>query len=227
MPKKKTPQKKKTLHSRLAIGTAVAAATLAAGTLFWFSAGNGKILVPSYRALYVIDGDTFETTDHQRIRVASIDSPSLENCGGKEAKVALEKMILNKPLYIKVNNIDPYHRLVALVYTDEKFVNVEMIKTGHAYYYRGSKGEIGESLEKASEDARQKKIGIFSKKCTQMINPKNNNCNIKGNIAKEKIYYVPECKHYSITSVDLYMGDQWFCNEKDAQNAGFRKPKTC
>ena len=51
-----------------------------------------------------------------------------------------------------------------------------------------------------------------------------NGCNIKGNInAKgEKIYHMPGGRFYDSTKIDLPDGERWFCNERQAKDAGWR-----
>lgn len=52
-------------------------------------------------------------------------------------------------------------------------------------------------------------------------------CVIKGNISNrgEKIYHVPGQRSYKATKIDLKRGERWFCTEKDARKAGWRKAK--
>lgn len=201
---------------------------MATGGLLWVTFGRGKpVPIPAYTALRVIDGDTFETTEHQHIRLASTEAPELDRCGGPEAKAALEKMIMGKPLVLKVTFNDQFKRLVSVVYTDEGFVNEKMLRQGYAYFNRGV-AEFNEVLTAATEKARDEKLGIFSETCTQVTNPKNAKCNIKGNDRNGKIYYTPDCgEYYNITTVQLYLGDLWFCSEKEAIAEGFRKPERC
>ncbi len=56
------------------------------------------------------------------------------------------------------------------------------------------------------------------------------NCLIKGNInynTGEKIYHLPECEYYDATIIDERYGERWFCAEREAINAGWRKAYTC
>lgn len=110
-------KKKKVKISKIVgIGTVVAIAGIAAGSLFFPFSGRGEpIPIPSYTVLRVLDGDTFVTTEKQIIRLASTEAPEIDLCGGPEAKRALEKMIMGKPVYLKVIFNDRFHRLVSLV----------------------------------------------------------------------------------------------------------------
>ncbi|MEK9143466.1 MAG: thermonuclease family protein [Patescibacteria group bacterium] len=221
-------KKKSRVPNKLRIGAGIAAAGVAAASLLWMTSGKGKALqVPAYEVTRVIDGDTFVTKEDQHIRVASTEAPELDMCGGTEAKVALEKLILGKPVYMKILYRDPYDRLVSLVYSEKTFINAAMLAGGYSYYARSSPGEIGEELKDATEKAREGKKGIFSASCTQMKNAEKPSCNIKGNTRNGDIYYVPTCGVYDNVEVQLYLGDQWFCSEKEAIKAGFRRPVQC
>ncbi|OGG03703.1 hypothetical protein A2W14_03995 [Candidatus Gottesmanbacteria bacterium RBG_16_37_8] len=201
---------------------------LTAGTYFLLSSNKSKPMpVPFYTVARVIDGDTFVTEEKQNIRISSTEAPELEQCGGLEAKKALEKLILGKPVYLKVLFLDPYRRFISLVYTPDSFVNEEMLKGGYSYYYRTSPGSIGEILNKAGDEARNNKRGVYSQKCTQRKNAANPSCSIKGNTRNGKIYYVPQCGFYDQVEVQLYLGDRWFCTEKEAIKSGFRAPSQC
>src|SRR3990167_1822698 len=112
-------KKPKSVKLKIAAGIAVVA--VAFGTIVWTLPKN-----IAYYASRVIDGDTFETMEKQRIRLASADAPELGLCGSEQSKKALEKLVLNKPLYIKVLYRDTYNRLISAVYTQKEFVNAKM-----------------------------------------------------------------------------------------------------
>jgi hypothetical protein len=51
-------------------------------------------------------------------------------------------------------------------------------------------------------------------------------CNIKGNISYntgERIYHIPGDPYYDATVIDENYGEKWFCSEKSAQEAGWRR----
>lgn len=210
------------------VGIGAAIAGIVAGGYFILNPGTGaSSKLPPYAVARVIDGDTFVTTDNLKVRLASSDAPETDQCGGTEAKKALERLILGKPIYIRVTHIDSYNRLLGMVYTKDIFVNEEMLKYGFAYYPRSSPG-FNDILSAAVQEARTKKLGIHGPTCTQLVNTKNPKCNIKANIStRDKIYFSPGCRSYDNAVVQLYQGDQWFCTEKEAEAAGFRPPNQC
>jgi micrococcal nuclease len=143
------------------------------------------------------------------------------------SKAELEKLILGKKVFLKVNRKDVYYRLIAEVYTPSGNVGQKLLEKGMATFANKGWYKSKEYL-KASDKAQVKKIGVYSDKCTQTENPKNPKCNIKGNRrGEESIYHYPGCGQYNNTIVQLYLGDQWFCTEKEAQKAGFTKGSDC
>ncbi len=177
----------------------------------------------------VIDGDTIVLDGKTRLRLRCVDAPELEYCGGTEAKALLEKLVDGKKVVIKEQIIDARGRPMALVYVDGKLINEEIIKSGWGRYH-SDKTSVREVLKSAYKHAREKKLGIFSSQCSQMQNPDNPDCNIKGNIDKNSTrrnYYFPGCAQYDYTIVELDLGEGWFCTEKQAKAAGYTRSKTC
>lgn len=182
----------------------------------------------SYKVERVVDGDTFVTTENQMIRLAGINAPELENCDGPEAKKALEKLISNKKLYLKVIYRDGSNRLISDVYNIKGPISAQMVRLGMAYYTQG--GINKHDLNEAAHTARNKKLGVHSLKCTQTVNVQNPKCVIKANIrmgSNEKLYRFPGCGQYNNTLIQLSLGDKWFCTESEAKQAGFTKGSDC
>jgi micrococcal nuclease len=224
--KKKSRLSKPRLSKLKIAGIATATAAIGATLFLTFSRGK-PITVPSYIAVRVFDGDTFETKEKQYIRLSGINSPEMGQCGSEEAKKELEKLILGKQLYIKVL----YHigsRIMGLVYTNKGLVSTAMLASGWAELNDRENLDLPE-FKTATNQAREKKIGIFSGLCTQEINPKNPTCSIKANVTAkgQPTYHFPGCQAYATTKLELHHGDRWFCTEKEALKAGFRKAETC
>ena len=205
----------------------IALSTITGGFLTLTFKGNTKINVPAYHAVRVIDGDTFETTEKQWIRISGIDAPETGMCGSKEAKQALEKLILNKDIYLKVTYHDST-RLMAIVYTKDGLVATKMISSGRAEFINKDDYKIPE-MAQASKYAQSQKLGLFGPPCTQETNPQNPKCLIKGNntTLSGPTYHLPGCNSYAGTKVQLHHGDQWFFTEEEAIKAGYTKAKNC
>jgi endonuclease YncB( thermonuclease family) len=67
----------------------------------------------------VVDGDTFDAFPVGRVRLADINAPELGTPEGAAAREALIRLILNKRVYLDVDDVevmDRYYRLVCVVY---------------------------------------------------------------------------------------------------------------
>lgn len=200
-----------------------------AGVLATMTISTAVYLKTTYQVLRVIDGDTFETTDNQKIRLSGVDAPELDLCGGTDSKLALEKLILGKRLMVKVLFNDRYKRLVSRVFDQETDINLAMISSGNAYISRADPEDRPE-LVNAIRIAREQKMGIFGPVCNQASNTQNPKCVIKANISQSfgyHYYRYPGCKEYNNTMVQLYLGENWYCTEAEAKTAGFTKGPDC
>ena len=70
---------------------------------------------------HIVDGDTFDGFPCGRVRLADINTPERNESGYADAKKALTELILEKKVYLDVddlNEMDQYNRLVAVVYVE-------------------------------------------------------------------------------------------------------------
>jgi endonuclease YncB( thermonuclease family) len=178
--------------------------------------------------LGVIDGDTVVLDNKVRLRLRQIDAPELKFCGGKEAKVELEKLVIGKKVRIDEQIPDQMGRGMALMYVGNLLINEEILQSGWVRYHHDVTSKETQ-LKDAASYAKSKNLGIYGL-CQAMENIENPSCNIKGNLdksSKAKKYYLPDCAQYKFTRVEKDIGEDWFCNESDAQKAGFIKAETC
>ena len=82
-------------------------------------------------ATYIVDGDTFDISSGDRIRLADVDTPERDEAGFYEASEFLSLLIYHKKVYLDIDDINIYDtygsRLVCLVYVDYNsthFLNV-------------------------------------------------------------------------------------------------------
>jgi len=207
------------------VGAIILAASLATNFLLY---QKTQTLEKQYYVEKVIDGDTFILKNKQTIRLANVEAPELEFCGGPQAKEKLAQLIEGKKINYEVISRDKFKRILALVYQGNTLVNEVLLKEGLARY-DGSPSPERERLKKAYDFAFENKIGIHSPTC-RAEKPDDPKCLIKGNIDKHsntKIYYFPGCANYQITIVEKDLGESWFCTEEEAQKAGFNKSKNC
>lgn len=180
------------------------------------------------RVTGITDGDTFVISSGQPIRLYGIDAPEIQYCFGQKSKEALGKQILGKKVMLKEPMTDRYGRIMALVYLNDKLINEFMVKNGYARSQGQGESEIKRILD-ANNFARENNLGIYSSECYQK-DPQKPKCLIKGNFSEtlhEKFYLMPGCTNYSNTIVEKFQGEDWFCTEKDAQKAGYKKSGNC
>ena len=230
--KKKSGQisKKKTLS--YGIGLLVAALV---GTNIYLTSQNKSLveeiskLRKSTMVTEVVDGDTLQLANGQRIRLGNLEAPELENCGGQEAKKKLKELVEGKSVRSEFVDVDRFRRSIGLVYIGNVLVNEVMLKEGLARY-DGSPTKERDKLKAAYDFAFDNKIGIFSSKCLS-LKPDVQGCLIKGNISRkskqDKTYHFPDCSAYDQVMVEKDLGESWFCSEKEAENAGYVKSENC
>ncbi len=183
-----------------------------------------------HEVIEILDGDSFVIPPDQIVRLDYLNAPELKYCLGEEAKDKLEELIAGKYVRIANPSKDSFKRIMAEVYADDVFVNEIMVGEGYAKYQRSSGGEKRDLIKQLSRAAKEKQIGVWSPRCYQVENINNPECNIKGNIGKSdgtKTYHFPGCSEYDRTVIELDIGEEWFCTERDAQAAGYTKATHC
>ncbi len=94
----------------------------------------------TYLVKRVVDGDTIELANGEKVRYIGIDTPETVDprkpvqCFGKEASAKNKNLVEGKMVRLEkdVRDRDQYGRLLRYVYIDDLFVNLELVKTGYA-----------------------------------------------------------------------------------------------
>jgi len=185
-----------------------------------------KTNVLERKAVRVIDGDTFDTEDNLRIRLAGISAPEYpDGCLALRARERLESLILGKTLIIDVVGEDNFGRQLGFVTAEGVEVEKAMLEEGLGRVQNGEDPRFGVILLAAEDSARKAKRGIWSSLCLGK-----EGCLIKGNVRRDrktKTYHLPTCFNYEKIVVNEAEKDQWFCTEEEAKAAGFRKAEDC
>lgn len=123
-----------------------------------------------YLVKRVIDGDTIELEDGERVRYIGIDTPETVDprkpvqCFGKEASLANRELVGGKSVRLEkdVSNKDKYGRLLRYVYQGDKFINLELVKNGYAYAYTYPPDVKNSKLFlEAQKVAREARLGLW------------------------------------------------------------------
>jgi micrococcal nuclease len=124
----------------------------------------------------VVDGDTIELSNGEKVRYIGIDTPEIrERKGSKwiykpmpyaeEAKDFNRNLVEGKKVTLEfdIQKRDRYNRLLAYVYIEGKMVNLEMVEEGYAmiYTYPPNVKYVDEFL-KAQKKARENRRGLWS-----------------------------------------------------------------
>ena len=90
------------------------------------------------KVVRVLDGDSILVKRAGRIyeiRLYGIDAPEYRQPFGKQAGRITRDMIKGKIVSIQRMDVDRYHRIVALVKSDGRLVNRELVRRGAAWLY--------------------------------------------------------------------------------------------
>ena len=198
----------------------------------------------TFKVIRVVDGDTIEIEGGEKVRYIGIDTPETVDprktvqCFGVEASKKNKELVEGKTVRLEkdITDRDKYSRLLRYVWVDGLFVNLELVKQGFANSYSYPPDiKYQKEFLAAEIGAREAERGLW-KACPVVATPTIKvqetsviDCDIKGNISTsgEKIYHLPGCGSYVKTQIDEQRGERWFCSEKEAQEAGWRKALNC
>jgi micrococcal nuclease len=133
---------------------------------------NDKSELVQYEVIRVIDGDTVELKNGERLRYNDIDTPETVHpskpieCYGPEASKENEELVEGEIILVELGNPkkDKYGRLLGYVFVGDKFVNAELVKGGYAEVNSyGNPGSKIDELMNMEKDAKQKSIGLWGK----------------------------------------------------------------
>ena len=114
----------------------------------------------------VIDGDTIELNNSEKVRLSGINAAELGECFSDEAKQKLEELVLNKEIGLEkdISNKDKYDRLLRYIYVDDIFVNGLLVKEGYVKVYDKYKNDTKRyrELKNLEKTAIKNSTGIWA-----------------------------------------------------------------
>ncbi len=119
------------------------------------------------RVSHVVDGDTLDIEDGNRIRILGIDAPETgvgAECGGWEAHAALAARTEGRQITLSYDATcrDRYGRLLAHVWVDGALLGLEMLASGFACpYFPEPDGVSMDAFVRAAQVARAQGLGIW------------------------------------------------------------------
>ena len=128
----------------------------------------------------VSDGDSIHVTTPEqtilKVRLYGIDAPETPKINrrtgqisvpgqpyGSESWKALEGKVMGKQVRLDILDIDKYRRMVCMVWLNDRNINLEMVREGHAEaFVEYLKEPYRDQFVSVEQDARSAKRGIWS-----------------------------------------------------------------
>ena len=170
----------------------------------------------AYLVTNVIDGDTFKIQNNQKVRLIGINAPEKDEKYYKEATQYLTNLILNQRVILErdISETDRFGRLLRYVYLENgTFINLEMIKNGHAAA-KSFKPDIKyDHLFRSTSNPTDNCINLGCPKDTQLVGNK-----------KSLVYHYCYC-----TYADRISKENLICfnSVDEAQEYGYKETKIC
>jgi endonuclease YncB( thermonuclease family) len=225
------------LASFRAITTAVLAAIALTGAP---SGGSADVQTVSISGeLRVFDGDTLEVGPLV-IRLHGIDAPELaQTCAradgstwpcGREVSDRLATLLAAGDLSCEALDRDRYGRVIARCTAGGHDVGARLVNEGLAWAFAEYSGDYIEAEAEAKQAERgiwqaptQTPWGYREDRWVRAVAASPAGCPIKGNVnGDERIYHTPWSPYYGRVKMDADRGERWFCDEAEAQAAGWR-----
>lgn len=189
----------------------------------------------------VFDGDTLEI-GLVRIRLHGIDAPELgQSCGdgtggewrcGQAAADRLAALVDDAEVVCDARERDHFGRIVATCRAGGRDLSRALSAEGLAWAYTRFSDDYV-TQEAQARDAGQgiwqgPAVAAWDYRATAWTEASGTapreGCPIKGNINRkgERIYHPPWSAYYARTRINEAMGEVWFCDEAEAEAAGWR-----
>jgi micrococcal nuclease len=146
---------------------------LLSGSLYYiyvrdFSTIGNSIKLQDFNVTRVLDGDTIEIDNGQKVRMIGINTPEKKTFLANES-ASFTNQLLNKTVSIEIIEKDKYDRNLGYVFYNGKLFNEQLLQNGLAHVYIYNDDKYSNQLRNAEKEARDGEIGIWKKS-------KNYNC---------------------------------------------------
>ena len=140
----------------------------------------------------VVDGDTLDLNNGDRVRFSGINTPETGECYHDEAWDRLKSLVLNKEVFIEQDktDIDKYGRKLRYIYVNDTLVNGVLVYEGYARVYDKYREDTGryDQLKELEKNAVKDKLGVWG------CEDKKKECLFVGSMNSDK-YHTPDCKY--------------------------------
>lgn len=127
-----------------------------------------------YKVTKIIDGDTIEIENGQKVRYIGMDTPETVDprrpiqCYGIEASNKNKELVLDKEVYLEkdVSETDRYGRLLRYVWVNEVMINKLLVEEGYARAATFPPDvKYAEIFLQTQEKARKELKGLWGNQC--------------------------------------------------------------
>lgn len=200
--------------------------------------------IESARRFTVTDGDSLVVAG-ERIRLHGIDAPeTAQTCiasdgaawaCGRWATQQLRALTQGARLSCTRLDTDRHGRTLARCFVNGQDIAAQMVARGAAVAFT----KYATEYVPTERAAARAKLGLWSgrfdrpdawraaARISEVPQPVTaSGCAIKGNISGSgQIYHLPGQRDYDATVINERQGERWFCSEREAQAAGWRRAK--
>ena len=142
------------MDKRYALILAFLLTALIGSTVFLFSGKFQGKEKESVLIVRVIDGDTVVLKDGRTLRLNNINAPEKKFYNSNASKEFLSSY-LNQEIFLEEQGYDKYRRVLAKLYSDDKYLNLELVELGLA-----SKFLVDPEEAKIFAEAENKSISL-------------------------------------------------------------------
>lgn len=151
---------------------------LTSGIFYYQITGDAIFKTENVIVQRVIDGDTLELQNGQKVRLLGINTPEKSMTLSFEATNFLKNLAENKTLRLESQGIDKYGRTLAYLFTNNQNINRLILQEGLGTLYYYEKDKHYKELKQAEEFARLNKKGLWEKSpnenCIKIVELKTN-----------------------------------------------------
>jgi endonuclease YncB( thermonuclease family) len=122
----------------------------------------------------VLDGDTLEVMVGKRrlkVHVNGVDAPEARQPWGKQARAALEQMVVGQSVDMLPIGSDRGSKLTAVVFVGESEVGAALVSAGNAWADRRALRPSDAGLCEVEQKAREQRLGLWALPPAQRIAP--------------------------------------------------------
>ena len=132
------------------------------GTLYYVFVDDSVDFITA-DVVKVVDGDTVDLSDGQRVRLLGVNAPesSMENYD--ESKDFLVDFILNESVGLEIYGFEKYGRILGYIFFDGENVNQRILSEGLGSLYYYEKDDYYDEMVLAEDFARLNGLGIWKR----------------------------------------------------------------